>query len=38
LAEAALRAGYYDQSHMAKDVTSLTGESPAEYFSRPRAW
>jgi AraC-like DNA-binding protein len=30
LAEAATRAGYYDQAHLCRDVSALAGCTPAE--------
>ncbi len=33
LADAALKAGYFDQAHFIKDFKSFTGQTPKDYFS-----
>ena len=38
LAEAALTAGFYDQSHLVKEFQTFTGQSPTTFFRTPRHW
>jgi methylphosphotriester-DNA--protein-cysteine methyltransferase len=38
LTEAALLAGFYDHAHLVKEFRTFTGQSPTEYFLRPRQW
>lgn len=35
LADAVLRAGYFDQAHFIKDFKSFTGQTPKDYFNSP---
>jgi methylphosphotriester-DNA--protein-cysteine methyltransferase len=38
LTDAALAAGYFDQSHFIKDFRSFTGQSPQHFFKHRRQW
>jgi AraC-like DNA-binding protein len=38
LTEAALHAGYFDQSHFIKDFRSFTGQSPRDFFKSSDFW
>ena len=38
LTDAALRAGYFDQSHFIKDFEAFTGKTPKDFFSDPAFW
>ena len=38
LTDAALTAGYFDQSHFIKDFKAFTGEVPHDFIKQPRRW
>lgn len=38
LTDAALSAGYFDQSHFIKDFTAFTGQLPHDFIRQPRKW